>query len=152
MRPTAEQALQGIRDYLLSTIAPAVGDPFLRGQVQNMAMHIDGIAAGWDGEAGGLRAGNETMAALLGRGAAALADGDQQHGSTGLGRHSDATPIAETPVAALSSLYARQDQLSAALSEILVALERMAAHAPTPEALALRRDIYAFLRDQITNT
>jgi hypothetical protein len=154
MRLTADQTLRGIRDNLLTIVLPEIDNAYVRGQVQSMTMQLGLIASQWDGEGGRQGAANEAMKNLVSRCAAVLSahhEGGQGDDWARIGIDAAAVAGAQwTDDGTLTNLFARQDQLSAALARILVAFEQIAARQPRPAVLALRREAYAFLRDQLS--
>ncbi len=156
MRPTAEEVLRGIRANLLTIVLPTIEDPYARTQVQMMALQLEAVAGQWDGDAGRQSTRNGQFAELLLSCADALVGHPVNEGSPDWAALAEATITAVKGADAveltLSSIYARQTQLSEALSAVLVAFEQIAAHEPRAEILDLRRGAYALLREQLSGS
>jgi len=143
MRPTSVEALRGLQGVLASDIGREVQSLFGQDALQTSQMLLEMLANELDGAADNLFRDNETLAALLARGAAAVHPLD-----AALAEETQAALAEETDTSlTLSALSARNSRLRGLLERLLVVCEDAAAGGKHAALMAVRADAYRHLRD-----
>ena len=143
MRPTSVEALRGLQGVLASDIGREVQSLFGQDALQTSQMLLEMLSNELDGAADNLFRDNETVAALLARGAAAVRPLDAALAEETRAALAEATEASLT----LSALSARNGRLRALMERLLVVCEDAAAGEEHAELMGVRADAYRHLRD-----
>ena len=152
MRPTGLEAIRAIQAAFAEIIVPELTSPFAQDTAGTMQMLLESIAGEWDTVAEDLRDDNEALRGLLSASRDAIKDGagSNENLASIVSEIESRLHEKEDGSLTLTSLASRNDGLRATLERILVACEDLSGEAGFEENEAVRRKIFAHLRDVAT--
>jgi len=148
VRPSAIEALRGVQEALLSTVAPELQTMLAQDTVQTVQMVLESLAAEWDTAADTLFRDNRRLGELLSQAreaVQAIPDVDPEMSAL----LKDIESVLEEPPEeslALSKLAQRNERLRGLLERTLVWLEDREGAPEFAPLMSLRNAIYMHLR------
>jgi hypothetical protein len=152
VRPTGLESIRAVQAAVAEIIIPELTSPFAQDAAGTVQMLLESIAGEWDTVAEDFRNDNEALCAVLSESRDVI--------ERSVGRNENLASIVseiesrlheeEDSSLTLTNLASRNDSLKAALERILVAFDDLSGEAEFDEIDAVRRNIFAHLRDVAT--
>jgi hypothetical protein len=152
VRPTGLESIRAIRAAFAEIIVSELTSPFAQDAAGTMQMLLESIAGEWDTAAEDFRNDNEVLCALLSASWDAIKHptGSNENLASIVSEIESRLQEKEDGSVTLTNLASRNDSLRATLERILLAFEDLASEAGFEEVDAVRRRIFAHLRDVAT--
>jgi hypothetical protein len=152
VRPTGLESIRAIQAALAEIVVPELTSPFAQDAAGTMQMLLESIAGEWDTAAEDLRKDNEALGALLSASRDAIKQASGRNENLSLIVTEIESRLLEKGDGSLTltNLASRNDDLRAALERILAAFEDLTGEAKFEEVDAVRRRIFAHLRNVAT--
>jgi hypothetical protein len=152
VRPTGPESVRAIQAALAEIIVPELASAFAQDAATTAQMLLESIAGQWDTAAEDLRNDNKALRALLSTSRDAIKEGagGNENLASIVSEIESRLHEKEDGSLTLTNLASRNDSLRATLERILVTFEDLTSEAGLEEIDAVRRNIFAHLRDVAT--
>jgi len=152
VRPTSPESIRAIQAALAEIIVPELTSAFAQDAAGTVQMLLESIANDWDTAAEDLRADNETLEAFLSASREAIQNAASRNENLSLIVTEIESRLREEQGGdfTLTTLGSRNSILRATLERVLVAFEDLTGEAGYEEVDAVRRQVFAHLRDVAT--
>jgi hypothetical protein len=152
VRPTGLESIRAIQAAFAEIIVPELTSPFAQDAAGTMQMLLESMAGEWDLAAEDFRNDNEALCALLSASRDVIKQGAGSNESlASIVSEIDRRLLEKDDGSlTLTNLASCNDSLRATLERILVAFEDLSGEAGFEEVGAVRRRIFAHLRDVAT--
>jgi len=152
VRPTGLEAIRAIQAAFAEIVVPELTSPFAQDAAGTMQMLLESIAGEWDAAAQDLRKDDEVLCGLLSASRDAIKQGaGSNENLASIVSEIDSRLLEKDDGSlTLTNLASRNDGLRDTLERILVAFEDLSGEAGFEEVDAVRRRIFAHLRDVAT--